>query len=288
MRELGYRMNPIARGLKTSRTGTVGFLTPEIANHFFMLIARWVETELKEHGYDMIVCNSDESIEGEREGIRLLTDRRVDGLILIPSSDEGGHFRALDEVGIPAVLVDRTVRGFRSDSVLVDNEQGSYDAVDRMIRMGFRRIGFIGGDMKLTNARERYRGYRKALAEHRIAPEEAIIRFGDFHTESGYILMKELMGLPDPPRQVFIANWFMHVGATKYLAEHRERAPRDLFVSGFDDMELTPILSFSHLTVAQPVREIGRSAARTLLRRIRGDREDFPLTLRLAAEVKIY
>ena len=278
-------MNTVARSLKLSKTHTIGFMAPEIANDFFMSIAQGVEDTLRESGYSMIVCNSGERTETEERTIELLLEKCVDGIIIIPATDSGTHFGILSRQSIPVVLADGLVDGFTADAVLVDNVGGTYRAVEYLIDEGSRRFGFIGGDMSLTSARERYRGFLKALSDRGIGIDRDLIRFGDFHVESGYRLMKELMHLPAPPDHVFIANHYMHVGATKYLIDARDSLAARVEIASFDDMEISSILGFCSVNVRQPVQEIGHSAARLLLERMTGGLSVSPITLRLETEI---
>lgn len=279
--KLDYKINNIARSLKTSKTFTIGFICPEISNNFFMSVAKGVEDELRKFGYSVIICNSNENVEEEKERIKLLSEKCIDGIILIPTSNEGAHFNQLKDINIPVVLVDRLVDDFNADAVLVDNINGSYSAIEHLINKGKRRIGYIGGDLRLTTAKEREEGYRRALKDYCVNIEEEIVKNGDFHIQSGYALMKELMDLNDPPLDVFIANYFMHLGATKYLVEHKGRMNNPISISSFDDMELSQILGFASVIVAQPMMEIGNKAANLLMNRINGDSLFFPQVVRL-------
>ena len=281
LEDTGYRMNNIARSLKTSHTRTIGFLVPEIVNDFFMNIAKGVEDTLRDAGYSLIICNANESIAGETDQLELLAEKCVDGIIIIPSTGQGEHYRRLTELAIPAVLVDRMVEGFAADTVLVENREGSYAAIEYLIKQGTTRFGFIGGDLSLTTARERYEGFLKAFEDYALAADEEIIKFGDFHVDSGYSLMGELMELPRPPGHIFIANYFMHIGATKYVIEHLQEIDRPVHFASFDDMELSSILGFSSVTVAQPMAEMGETAARLLLSRINGGGPERAQTVRL-------
>ncbi|HHV95216.1 MAG TPA: LacI family transcriptional regulator [Clostridiaceae bacterium] len=298
--ELNYKVNNIARSLKTNRTYTIGFIAPEISNEFFMNVARGVEDEARKYGYSIIICNSNESIEEEENRIKLLCEKCVDGIIIIPTSNEGKHFNYLKKQNIPVVLADRLVENFQSDAVLVDNINGTYSAIEYLINNGYRRIGFISGDLKLTSAIERYEGYRRALKDYCIPYDSSIVKFGDFHVECGYRLMKELYEAENTPPVVFISNYFMHIGATKYLLEvnmrrnqinyrncndyhnndeennemRSENNEKDIMIASFDDMELSALLGFCKLRVAQPVTEIGRQAARLLLNRIEQKRQE--------------
>lgn len=285
IKELNYTPNNIARSLKTNRTKTVGFLCPEIPNDFFMSIAKGVEDALRNYGYSMIICNANNSIQGEKERIKLLCEKCVDGIIIIPFSNEGAHFNELKEKGIPVVLADRLVEHFMGDAVLVDNVNGCYDAIEHLIRQGRRRIGFIGGDMRLTPAGERYEGYKRALQDYSIPAEDDIVKFGDFHVNSGYALMKELMELDNPPHDVFISNYYMHVGATKYLIEHKDTLKNTVAITSFDDMELSSILGFADTIIAQPMIEMGSMASELLLTRINNKKKEFPQIMRLKTQL---
>ena len=286
MKKLGYQVNNVARSLKTNKTLTVGFISPELTNDVFMNIAKGAEDEFRKHGYNIIICNSNENVEDEKDRINLLIQKCVDGMIIMPASPEGKHFNKIRASGRPVVLVDRLTEDFESDAVLVDNINGSYSAVEFLINKGYRRIGFIGGDMRLTSATERYEGYRRALTDYCISIENNIVKFGDYHVESGYTIMKELMELTDPPKCVFISNYYMHLGAMKYLLEKRANADKNITIAAFDDMEFSGILGLSSVRVAQPMLEIGSRAAQLLLSRIEGEELPFPQIIRLKTSLR--
>jgi LacI family transcriptional regulator len=285
LKKLDYKVNSIARSLKTNRSYTVGFICPELPNTFFMTVAKGVEDELKKHGYSLIICNSNESIEEEKKRIDLLCEKCVDGVIIIPATNEGDHYNLLKNSNIPVVLTDRLVENFVSDAVLVDNINGTYAAIEYLISQGHRRIGYIGGDVRYTPAKERDDGYRRALQDYCIPIEEQIMKYGDFHVQSGYEKMKELMEGQDPPTHIFITNYFMHVGATKYLIEHKNSIEIDISIASFDDMELASILGYGGILISQPMMEIGSRAAQILLDRINNEDLYFPQIVRLKAEL---
>jgi LacI family transcriptional regulator len=278
---LDYKVNTIARSLKLSRTYTVGLVTPEIANDFFMRVAQAVEVRLRADGYNLMICNSKESPDEERERVELLLEKCVDGLILIPAGPTGDHLGFLGKTAVPVVLADRLLRGFPTDAVLVDNADGTRRAIDYLVDIGRRRFGFIGGNIEITTAEERYVGFRQAIETRGIAVETNHVKFGDFHTESGYTLMGELLEDKSPPDTIFISNYYMHVGATQYLVQHRQRLPESLFIASFDDMELSRVVGYAGLTIAQPVTEIGNHAAELLLTRLAGYRDRYPRVERL-------
>lgn len=283
----GYRVNTIARSLKTSRSKTIGLITPEIANDFFMNIARSIEEVLEKSGYSLIICNTNESVKEEARRAELLIEKSVDGVIIIPSSNSGGHFKILTNAGIPVVFADRLTENFETDAVVVDNQKGVYLAVSYLLARDCTNIAFIGGSSKLSNARERYEGYLKALEEFNIEKDDTLILIGDFHVDSGYKLMKKIMELQNPPEQVFIANDFMHMGAIKYLIASGYKPDNSPRIGSFDDLEISSILGYASVTVAQPVKEIGSKAAELLLSRIEGDQNASFQTIQLQTDLKI-
>ena len=279
-KKMGYRVNTVARSLKMSRTYTVGFVCPEITNEFFMKIAKGVEQELKKKGYSMIICNSNENVKDEERSLRILLEKCVDGVIIIPCSNEGAHIKRLCGGVCPVVLADRMVDGMKTDAVLVNNEAASFALVDGLIRRGKRRIAFVGGNELITSAKERFSGYLKALKENNIVVEPEIIKFGDFYLQSGYDIMREFCEMDHAPEDFFISNYFMQVGAEQYLQEYQKEREGRITVVGFDDMEASPLFRFTEVAAAQPMVAIGAEAARLLQRRMAGDVDSFPLISR--------
>lgn len=281
--ELGYRMNQVARSLKTNKTHSIGIIAPEFSNDFFMNIVTGVESELKKHGYSVILCSSSEDPGKEKEQIQLLNEKNVDGAIIIPGSSLGGHFSLFKEK--PIVLIDRMVDGFVTDAVLSDNFKGTYDAVQYSVNKGAERIGFLGGDMNLTSAKERFEGYLAALKDNNLPVDESVILFGDYHSRSGYVLMRTLMEQPAPPEHIFISNYFMHLGAARYLLESGKDA-KGLHIISFDDLPLAAFFPYSSIIVAQPMEEIGQKAADLLIKRIQGLKDE-PCIIRLPTVMRI-
>jgi len=266
--KLGYKANQVARSLKTRATNTIGVVAPMLASDFFMLLAESMERELSAHGYSLIVCSSNESVEEEAKRLRLLSGRLVDGIVMIPTSDRGGHVREIQARGIPVVFIDRLSSGAEADAVLVDNEGGARAATEALIGDGFRRIGFLGAGLDVMTARERYEGYRSAMAAAGLPVEDAYTSFGNLHIESGYRSMEEMLSRPDAPEAYFIVNADTHIGATNYLmTAGRSRRDHIVFAS-FDEMPYSPLLQFCRYSVSQPIASMGELAARMLLGRI--------------------
>ena len=282
MEQLGYRVNPIARSLKTSRSNSIGIIAPEFQNEFFMAVAEGIEAYLRERGYITFICNSRERVSEEVTLARKLVENHVDGVILIPASGEGritGHFDLLRQHHVPFVLVDRLVDGLSADAVLTDNYAGAFDAVEHCIREGAKKIGFIGGSDALTSARERFEGYRDAQKAHGIAMDDTLLRFGDMHIDSGYSLTAELLREHEDLQYLFIINLFMRIGAEKFLAE--KEVGRDIRIVAFDESPVSSLFTHSWITIRQPLEAIGSQAAELILRRLDGLETAAPLISRV-------
>ena len=283
VQRLGYTMNRVARSLKTRSTRTVGVIAPELASDFFMLLAESMDRELSAHGYSLIVCSSWESAEEEAKRVRLLGERLVDGLVVIPATGLGDRLRLARAASTPLVLVDRVVPGVEADAVLVDNEGAAYAATSALAADGHRRIGFIGGGLDVSTARERYEGWRRAMAELSLPIEGEYVSFTGLHVASGYDSLRAMRGRPRAPDAYFLVNAYVHVGATNYLVtEEGEGRSAGVAFAAFDEMPYSPLLRFCRYSLSQPVAEMGALAARTLLERIAGD-DSPPRTTRLPA-----
>src|ERR1700692_1156966 len=188
IRKLNYRPNLIARSLAKQKTHTIGMIVPDIANPFFPMVVRGAEDAAQKHGYNLLLCNSDDSLEKEERAIELLLSKRVDGILLTKAAED---FRPplrqmIKEVKIPFVLVMRTYPLLTKDAVISDDYQGAYDAVCHLARAGRRRIGLISGPCTTSKAKERWRGFRDALEENNLPCEPELVVEGDYRIESGF------------------------------------------------------------------------------------------------------
>jgi LacI family transcriptional regulator len=289
MLQLGYTRNEVARSLKVRHTKTIGIIAPELSNTFFMEVLESMEKVLSPRGYTLVICSSNNSIEQEKKKVQVMMERTVDALVIIPVSDISTHFEGKMLASIPVVLLDRQLPSLHTDTVLTDNLFGVRQAIQCLVQEGFTRIGFIGGNLHIPTAKERYLGYLHAMEEANIAVERSFVFLqGAMDQKSGHFFMEQIFRQEDPPNCFFIANDLLHLGATTYLMEHYEQAnhPRIVFAS-FDYLSYSPLLQFCHYAVFQPLEEIGKSVAALLLRRLDDDWEDFPRQILFKPEIKV-
>lgn len=287
MQKLGYRVNMVARSLKTSKSYIVGFICPEIPNDFFMNIAKGAENELRKKGYSMIICSSNEDVHEEANRIKLLIDKCVDGLIIIPASSKRSIVHDAIAGRVPFVLADRLLYNVEADAVLSDNINGAYALVEHFIIKGLRKVAFIGGNLEVSSAVERYEGYKRALKDYMIPICEEYIKFGNYHIDDGYRLMCELLQNINNPECVFVSNFFMYLGVAKYIMEHNISGKDhiNINIGSFDDMEVSSVIGLKSARIRQPMEDMGRASASLLISRIENADLSFPQIQRLKTEL---
>lgn len=266
--KLSYRANHVARSLKTRSTRTVAILAPELSNDFFMELAEGMERELSKSGYMLLISSSSNSAAEEERRLRVLADRLVDGIVVIPAASRGEHLQAAADRGTPVVLVDRLVEGASLDAVLADNEGGACEAVRALLADGFRRVAFVGGDISLTTARERLAGFGRALAGSGLSSGPEAVRLGGMGIDDGWRLMDAILSEPNPPEALFAVNLLVHLGMERRLLTAGPGAFSRFAVAGFDETPYSPFMGACRYTVSQPAAEMGAAAASLVLERI--------------------
>ena len=271
--KLNYRPNLVARSLAKQRTHTIGMIVSDIANPFFPLVVRGAEDAAQRQGYNLLLCNSDDTIEKEETQIELLLSKRVDGILLTKAA---GDFRPalrqmIKEVNIPFVLVMRTYPKLTKDAVISDDYQGAYDAVSHLARAGCRRIGLVSGPLKISNAIARLQGFRDALQSQGLPLEKNLMIEGDYRIESGFRAGHAM--LSHQPDGVYVANHLMTVGFLQAAEEMGLKCPDDFGLVSFDDYPWLGVFHPKLTTVELPKRQLGGEAADLLIRRIGGSTE---------------
>lgn len=257
----------------TKSTQSIGLVVTDIQNPFFAQLMRGVEDVTWEHGYTLILANTDENIQRESAILTMLQEKMVDGLILVPASSRFISTRAtLLNQGIPVVLLDRAADGLEVDTVLVDNENGAYQAVSHLIGLGHIRIGMIIDNLDITTNTERLAGYRSALTDNHLPIEEDLVQSCQYTHQSAYMITSQMLSGPDRPTALFTANNFISIGALRAIQEAGLKIPEDISVVGFDELDWNQLSCPQLTTVTQPVYEMGHVAGERLLARLNGDK----------------
>ena len=284
VREMNYRRNGLARGLKRQCTETVGMVIGDIANPFAAELSGGVREVLEERGYTLFICISEHTAKEDVQAFDALADHRADGIIVATRASKSANERLTELIdsGIPVSLIGRDFRHPHADLVLADNLKGAYEATSHLIENGHKRIGFIGVSLTDGVRLRRFQGYLEALKDNGLSVEDRLIVGGrelgeqmpGYSTEEmGYDGMMKLLELESRPTAVFARNDFTAMGALNAIKRAGLRIPEDIALVGYDDIPLASHTSPTLTTVRQPTREQGRCAAEFLLRRIEGDRE---------------
>ena len=283
-RQMNYRPNGLARGLKIQRTETVGMVIGDIANPFAAELTRGVREVLEPRGYTLFICISEHSAKEDVQAFDSLADHRADGIIVATRASKSGNERLeeLIDSSLPVSLIGRDFRHPHADVVSADNLTGGYEATRHLIAKEHKRIGFIGVSLIEGLRLKRFQGYLEALKDHGLNVDDELVVGGrnvaeqmpGYSTEEmGYHGMLRLLELKDRPTAVFARNDFTAMGALNAIKRAGLRIPEDIALMGYDDIPLALHTSPTLSTVRQPTREQGRAAAEFLLRRIEGDRE---------------
>jgi DNA-binding LacI/PurR family transcriptional regulator len=269
MEELDYQPSRVARSLRVQRSRIIGLIISDIQNPFFNTLARAIEDSAYDQQYAVFLCNSDEDIEKEKLYIDLMQAEQVAGVMISPTRETATACQKLIKANIPVVVIDRQITDLEVDTVVVDNVRGSSDLVNHLIADGHRQIGAVLGTPTATTGRERYEGYIQALKSHDLPVLPDLLRMGIPKATVGYTLTEELLDLAVPPTAIFTGNNLLTVGALKAIQKRGLRIPDDIALVAFDELDWMSLVKPALTVVTQPTYELGQTAARMLLERIK-------------------
>lgn len=272
--EMGYSPNIIARSLSSRRTNMIGVVIPKIAHYFFSSVIEGIYDAAFENHYETILMVSQENEQRELSHLQTLMAMRVDGIIISISQEtqDVKRFLAIRKKNIPLVFLDRMpeqpVRGF--SSVLNDDREGAFQAVEHAIQLGYRKIGFIGGMPYINIGKNRLDGFTDALNKYGIIPEPEWIIHGGFGKDDGYRgLMRLFSQRPHVPEFIFSATYPVALGIYEAARELGVGIPNDLDIICFGDSDVGSFLSPAISAVRQPARELGIRSVQILLETLR-------------------
>lgn len=268
--ELNYQPDAVARSLRRRETLTIGLLIPNLEIPFFASVAYSIERAAAEHGYNIILCNSEWQQEKESMHLQGLLARRVDGLICISAGMNAAEIAPFIDEGVPVVMFERQMPGIGLDAVGIDNAKGAYRATRHLLSLGHQRIAVVTGKSISTVSDRRLRGYQQALEETGIDYKKDYVFFGDYLPESGSLAIEHFLSLSERPTAIFAFNDLMALGALQALFRLGIVVPDEMAVVGFDGIVVSQFTSPALTTVKQPLTKMGQTAVSLLMDRIRG------------------
>ena len=269
---LGYRPNPIARGLKTARSYTVGVLIPDLTNPLFPPIVRGIQDRLEEAAYTPLIANTENDPDRERADFEAMRARHVDGFITATARRGHELLTRPDSLGLPVVLVNRRLDDGPLPSVAGDDKAGIKLAVRHLVELGHRRIAHLAGPQQLSTGSLRHEGFLEAMREAGIEPDPDLILIGDAVIESeGSRLCTALLDSGRELTAIVAANDLMALGCYDVLEQRGIDCPSEISVIGFNDMPFAAHFRPPLSTIRIPQYELGARAAELLLKRLQDD-----------------
>jgi len=270
-KELRYKPNPLARGLSSKQTDTIGVILPELHDEFFMDFVHGIDEEAHRNNRYLLISSSHSQRNDLETMIEFMSSGRVDGVILMAPSMQDMLSDIIKKSKRPLVLLNCAHNLKDIATFSIDNYRGAYLMVEHLINHGYRHIGMIKGPVQNNEARDRYRGFVDALKKYTIPENSQLIMRGDFSLKSGYYGFLRLMGQKIKPEAIFMANDMMALGAYDAARNSNINIPYDVAIAGFDDIFSGRVVTPRLTTVHAPINELGRKAMSYLLKMIKGD-----------------
>ena len=269
--KLNFTPNPIAQGLKNNKTKTIGVIVPEIKHDFFSTAISGIEEVVYNSGYTLILCQSNEEYEREVINIDVLLNHRVAGIIVSISENtkNGAHFKRVIDRKTPLVFFDRVCEDIYTTRVIIDDKNGAFEAVNFLIKKGYKGIAHLAGPKNLTNSKQRYAGYVEALKKNKLAVNKDFILFGGMNEADGYASMDKILKMKKRPDAIFAVNDPVAIGAYQRIKEAGLKIPKDIALIGFSNNKIMSLVEPPITTVAQPSFEMGKKSGRSNYRKNR-------------------
>jgi len=267
MAKLNYRRNRLARGLRQQRTNMIGVIVPDVSNPFFTDVVRGIEDSIREAGYLLVLCNSDEHTLKENDYLELLIDQQVAGIILAPVSNDSSSLREVIDAGISLVLIDRALEDCDADTVVLANREGAREITLRLLDR-HSTVAHISGPLRSATAIERAEGYRDALEARGVELKRDFNIASDYTEMGGYRAMDQLLSRDPVPESVFVGNNVMTVGVLRRLAELGPGA-KAVQIASFDPLPWAVDPAHEVLVLDHPSYQLGEVAASLLQARLR-------------------
>ncbi|MBL0385054.1 LacI family DNA-binding transcriptional regulator [Tumebacillus sp. ITR2] len=273
--ELGYAPNPFASGLRDNRSKVIVTMIPDIRNSYYAEMLSGIEEVALSNRYTVIIGNTIQNEERFLEYVKNFVKMKVDGLIFASTEITEFYQKNFEALKIPVILASTEGREWNLPSVRVNDYQASYEATAFLIQNGHQDIGFISGPTHAPIAgRERYEGFLGAMAAHELPTSEQNVVYSEMSFDAGYEAMAKLYAKMPHLTAVYAASDSMAIGAMKFLHEQGLEVPRHVSVMGFDNLEISRMVSPGLTTVAQQIYEIGKTAGTMLFQAIENREEE--------------
>jgi LacI family transcriptional regulator len=276
-KKVGYFPNRAASMLRSKKTNLIGVIIPRIDRYFQSVAISGIEEVASKAGYYVIIFQSNNSYQREKENAQMLLASQADGVIacLAMETNNYDHLMRFKENNIPLVFFDRVCDEIETHKVIIDDFGAAFKATEHLLAFGCKRIAHIAGNQKMTIFRERLRGYREALKKHNLPLEEALISYTeDLSNLEGTEATREFLKLTPPPDGLFCSNDTSAISAIQTIKKAGLRVPEDIAVVGFSNTPTSLIIEPALTTIEDHAFEMGQAAARLVIRQIEDPQQD--------------
>lgn len=270
IKELEYKPDLLARGLRIQKTNLIGLLVPDIDTPFFSRLSKYIEEAALKKGYAVILCSTGNNPAKEEMFVRLFLQRKVDGIIWSRVSDESFLLKSLGKNMVPCVIFDRKLGLENIPTVALDNRMGGQMAAEHLVELGHEKIACITGPLKINICRERLEGFLDVLKRMNVRLPNNYIFEGNFKVESGINALKYFLKLPDVkrPTAIFSMNDLMAIGIMQEARKYGLFIPEDLSIIGFDNVFESSICYCPLTTISQPFEKIAEEGIKLMVKLI--------------------
>lgn len=270
MQELDYHPNAVARSLRKSQTNLIALVIADLSNHFFMELAKGLELEISKLGYQLVIASSGGDMDKERGLIDSLVEQRINGLVIATSDSQGDKIQKCLNLGIPVVLVDRTIKGLTTNQILWNDYDNSYQLTRLLTDHGHQRVAIVNVMLSNPTGYNRLNGFKQALMDAEIAVDQALISPSNFSEDQAYEYILKIMKMDQPPTAIYCANNIMLEGTLRALRELGKRVYEDVSVVAFGNLLCNKYISPIITSVNQNSLEMGCRAGEILAAAIAG------------------
>ena len=269
MQELNYRPNKVAQNLAKQKANAIAVIVPSFIDHFFVEVLKGIQDALTAENIDLVLHKIDLNEERMDKILEIVHSRKVDGIATVTMDISQTEHEELKKAGIPVVIADEFSPDFHS--IYFDDIKGGEMAVDYLFNLDYKKIAFINGDINSLHGQKRLKGVKKSFKKNDLTIAEKLFKDGNFYAEDGFQSMQEILELPEAewPNAVFAASDNQAIGVLQAMEEKGLKAPDDIAVIGYDNIELAKYLKIT--TIWQPMYQLGHLAVEVLLKAINGE-----------------
>lgn len=270
IKKLDYNTNVFAKGLKTKKSNIIGLIVHNMNNPLDYELINGALEAANKNSFGLLVFSSEGKIEKEKEALKSLALKYVDGIILDPIGSKNPEVHKLINQGIPIIFAEGYLKGINIKSILADIKGGTYDAIKHMISNGHTSIGFVANDSNTNSSKEAFAGYQKALTEAGIQLMPNLVKTESSSLNGGYKSICTLMLLDPRPTAIFVSDHVMTLGAMNAFNQLHINYPADVAFAGVSDLQWSAVVKPTLTVVSPPTKQIGQIAVETLIEIISG------------------